>query len=74
MGLVSGVADMFLSVARGGCHGLYIEFKTSKGKQSDKQKAFEERVKGQGYKYYIVRSLEEAQVITENYLNGKDTK
>ena len=68
MGLVSGVADMFLSVARGGCHGLYLEFKTPKGTQSDKQKAFEERAKGQGYRYELVRSSEEAKEIVKEYL------
>ena len=72
-----GVADMFLSVTAGGqspisneyLHpGLYIEFKTDKGRQSEAQKEFEVAVKRQGYKYEIVRSLEEFMEVVHSYM------
>ena len=39
-GLLSGVYDVFVPVARSPYHGMYIEFKTKRGKRSDSQKAF----------------------------------
>lgn len=55
-GMVSGVSDMMLLLPRHGYHGLMIEFKTDKGRQSENQKAFQEAVERQGYLYCIVRS------------------
>lgn len=40
-------------------HGLGIEFKTAKGKQSQAQKDFQEIFEMAGYIYVIVRSLED---------------
>ena len=37
-GVKSGVPDIFLPVARGGAHGLFIELKTEKGKPSGNQR------------------------------------
>ena len=37
MGLKSGVPDLFLPVARGEFHGLFIEMKTNKGRPSKAQ-------------------------------------
>ena len=68
MGMSSGVADMFFSVPRGTFHGLYIEFKTATGRQSDKQKRFEEKVKEQHYAYIVCRSSEEAKEQIIKYL------
>lgn len=54
-GVVRGVADMLLFVARGGYYGLCIEFKTEDGRQSPAQKAWQKKVELQGYRYIIVR-------------------
>jgi len=56
-GVVSGVADLFLSIPKGKFHGLYIEMKYGKGIQSDNQKEFEKNVIAMGYKYIITNSL-----------------
>lgn len=58
-GVVAGVADLELNIARHGFHGLKIELKTAKGRQSASQKAWQKAVEAQGYKYIIVRSVEE---------------
>jgi len=55
-GLVSGVSDLI--VLHNG-ETIFIEVKTLTGKQSEKQKEFEKIVSLQGFKYYLVRSLEE---------------
>lgn len=59
MGITAGVADTFLAMARGGYFGLYIEFKSEIGRQRKEQIEFQKRVEKQGYKYVVVRSVEE---------------
>jgi hypothetical protein len=36
----------------------FIEVKTDVGRQSDKQKEFQTLVENQGFKYYLIKSLE----------------
>ena len=67
-GVKSGVSDIFLSVARGGFHGLYIEMKMPKGKISDNQREFINKVKKQGYKAEICYSSDDAISIIEEYV------
>jgi len=55
-GLMAGVSDLII-LHNGEC--LFIEVKTLSGKQSEKQKYFEKIVSLQGFKYYLVRSLED---------------
>lgn len=67
-GVRSGVADLFLSMARQGNHGLYIEFKTPSGRQNNAQKFFQQRVTAEGYAYVIVRGLDDFQDAINDYL------
>lgn len=56
VGLVAGVSDtIFL------WKGIpyFIEFKTEKGRQSARQKIWQEKIESHGFNYYIIRSLEE---------------
>jgi len=55
-GLMAGVSDL-ICIHNGKV--LFIECKDDKGRQSDKQKEFQERVEAQGFSYYLVRSLED---------------
>lgn len=55
-GLLAGVSDLII-LHNGEC--LFIEVKTLSGKQSEKQKDFEKIASLQGFKYYLVRSLED---------------
>jgi len=48
-GVKSGVSDLFLSVSRGGFHGLYIEMKAQGGHASDQQKEWIEAARAEGY-------------------------
>lgn len=70
MGVKAGVSDIFLSVARGGYHGLYIELKAQDGKVSVPQRDFLEDIKREGYAGFVAYSGEEAARIIENYLKG----
>lgn len=58
-GMLPGVSDLI--VVRDN-EVLFVEVKDYKGKQSDKQKRFEEKVNLLGYRYLLVRSLEEFKV------------
>ena len=71
MGVRAGFPDLILCVARGGYHGLFIELKTAKGRQTENQKYFQKALEAQGYKYEVVRSLDEFRQIITNYMNEK---
>jgi len=49
-GVKRGVPDVFLPVARGGYHGLWIEMKYGKNKTTSNQKWWLNELKDQGYK------------------------
>lgn len=69
LGIVAGVSDFILLVARGGHHGLCIEMKDERGTQKPAQKEWQSIVEAQGYVYKICRSLEQFKAITNDYLN-----
>lgn len=70
-GVRAGVFDTFLPVARGGFHGLYIEFKCGANTLSPSQEAFQERANKEGYLCFTVWEAADAVKIVENYLNNK---
>lgn len=58
-GVTAGVSDIVFLYPTDRYHGLCIEFKTAKGRQSESQKEFQFQVEQAGYCYIIVRSVEE---------------
>jgi len=56
IGMLPGASDTII-VLDG--QVIFCEFKDEKGRQSDKQKDFEQRVLSLNHEYWIVRSLEE---------------
>ena len=70
-GLLAGVADVFIPCPTTTKHGLFLEFKSSKGKQTERQQAFEEFCHGQGYGYQVVRSVNEAIDQLMKYVEGR---
>ena len=68
-GVKAGIPDIFLPVARGGFHGLYIEMKRRKGgRVSVEQKKMLLALQGQGYKAEVCRGWEEARDTICEYL------
>lgn len=73
-GMVAGVADMLLLVARQGYHGLCIEFKHDKTATSERtyqtpeQKTWQHAVEAQGYRYEVVRTFEQFYDIVMDYM------
>lgn len=67
-GVVAGVSDLILLVARHGYHGLLIEMKTQKGRQSQQQRRWQRLAERQGYRYVVIRSIEEFIQVVNEYL------
>lgn len=67
-GAVAGVSDLLLLFSNGVHHGLCIEMKTEKGKQSDAQKEWQKAVEAVGYKYAVVRSFEQFADLIDDYI------
>jgi len=69
-GAKAGVSDIFLPVARGGFHGLYIEMKAGKGSASSNQEWWISEVTKQGYLAKVCFGWIEAKEVIERYLEG----
>lgn len=67
-GVLAGVADIFVAKANKYHHGLYIEMKAPKGRQSTSQRAFERAVSLEGYQYSLCRSFEDFRGVIKTYL------
>lgn len=71
LGLVAGAPDTFLFMARGGYHGLAVEFKSLDGRQRDEQMEFQKRMELNGYRYELCRSEDQFHSIIADYLSKK---
>lgn len=70
-GLKKGVPDICLPVARGGCHGLYIELKrTRDSRVTQEQLEWIDALKDQGYAAAVCRGCDEAITLIVDYLKG----
>lgn len=71
-GVRAGVPDVCLPVARGGCHGLYIEMKRLKGgRVSPEQLGWMEALKAEGYMVALCQGWEMASRIIMDYLKER---
>lgn len=71
-GVKAGVPDIFLPVARGGSHGLFIEMKYGKNKTTQNQKEWLRALEEQGYQTEVCYGWEQAAAALEEYLEGKE--
>ena len=60
-GATAGVSDLIVLLPNK--KTLFVELKIEKGIQSDSQKEFENRVEYLGYKYRLIRSLEDFKLL-----------
>ena len=82
-GTLAGVADLFVMKAKWvdedieifgftdyycKYHGLFIEMKVGKNKQTPAQVEFQEYCQQAGYEYQVCRSFDEFKEVIENYL------
>lgn len=73
-GMISGVSDMILLMAREGYHGLMLELKVGRNTQSDHQKRWEKMVEAQGYLYRVIRSFDHFKETVDTYIGENSEK
>lgn len=71
MGLRSGFPDLFVTLARGGYHGLFIEMKYGNNKTTKEQKEWLELLTAEGYACAVCYGAAEAIKIIESYNRRK---
>lgn len=69
-GVKAGVSDLFLPVSRRGYHGIFIEMKTLRGRVSQEQQWFGDKVTEQGYLFHVAYGWEAAVDTLKWYLGG----
>lgn len=74
MGTKAGFPDLFLCIARGGYHGLFVELKTAKGKVSPLQQTWLDRLNKQGYKAVVCYGYDEARGVILDYVCSSKLK
>jgi len=67
-GVLPGVSDLILLLPRGRHHGLLIEMKTERGKQSPAQKEWQRDMAARGYLYVVCHSFDEFREQIDDYL------
>lgn len=67
-GVRAGVPDLFLPVARGKYHGMFVELKAGKGKPTNLQKEWIRRLNEQGYHALVINGWEAAAKAIMEYL------
>lgn len=70
-GVVAGVSDLILLVPNRDFHGLCIEMKYGKGRQTENQKNWQNKVEAEGYRYIVVKTFEDFETRVSYYLNVK---
>lgn len=67
-GVLAGVSDLIFLKRNRHYGALLIETKTRKGTQRNSQKEWESKITEDGYKYVVVRSLDEFIKVVNDYL------
>lgn len=68
-GLKSGVPDIFIPVARGKYHGMFVEMKRSDGgTESKNQKKWRDALREQGYNSVVCHGWDKARELIEYYM------
>jgi hypothetical protein len=67
-GVMAGVSDLFMMVARKGYHGLFIEMKAKGGKVTQEQALFITEANKQGYLAVVCFGFDEAKKVIQDYL------
>lgn len=74
LGVVAGVSDLLLLARSGPYSGLCLELKRKPNRLTQEQRNFFSFVESQGYKTAVAYTLEEAQTIITDYLQGMEAE
>lgn len=67
-GVLAGFSDLII-IAQG--NALFVEVKTAQGKQSPKQKVFQDAVERLGFQYSVCRSVDDFRMVVARWLRDK---
>lgn len=73
-GVRKGIPDLFLSIPKWSkvheryTHGLFIEMKAGKGKLTQEQETFRDRVTSNDYRFEVIRDFDSFKKLIEEYL------
>lgn len=70
MGVVAGIPDLFLSIARGGYHGFYIEMKKPGDTPDKHQLEIHEKLRANGYRVDVHDNFQDCYFEIEKYIRG----
>lgn len=70
-GVKPGVPDLFLPVAKGPYHGLFLEMKAVHGRVSDHQKQWLSRLQQNGYGTAVCYGFDQAKAVIDHYIQLK---
>lgn len=70
-GLLPGFPDVGVFAARSGYHGLFIEFKYGRNKQTEEQRRIQALLELAGFRYVVSYTVDHAIAEFENYIGGK---
>lgn len=73
LGVLPGVSDLMLPVAKNGYHGLWIELKAENGKPSLDQLAWIDAMRRQGYAAIVAWGWQEAVTAIADYMGFEAT-
>ena len=68
-GVVSGIPDLHIPIAKKGFHGLYIEMKAGNNKPSPNQITIMDKLRNEGYKCVVCWNLDEFMKEVIHYLD-----
>ena len=69
-GVLAGVPDLHIPVAKQGFHGLYIEMKSCKKKPDPNQITVMEKLTNEGFRCEVCWSLDDFIKMVDNYFNA----
>ena len=67
-GVLAGIPDTFIPVARKNFHGLFVEFKAEKNKPTINQLKVMDKLRDEGYMCVVCYSFEKFKEIVNDYL------
>jgi hypothetical protein len=70
-GKVKGASDYFIAIPQNASHGLWLEIKTERGRESPEQKAFGLARLARGYAYRCVYGIDEAMQVFSEYVKSE---
>lgn len=69
-GMRSGFPDLYIPIAKGGYHGLFIEMKVGKNKPTENQKYWLQLLRELGHRTEVCYGYDEAIRIINAYIKG----